>query len=390
MVCDRNAQEQRVQHGSVRDFPQPPSQCANDAHQEADYPQCSRQQSSRQEDTGEQDCRKRVDRRQASCQQEANKYGFWQHSLYEHDLLRLQQLVVRTPESSSLSAINAKRAHDLATVLNMDNPDPSSLCLKCPAPSCRTTFPETTTYRGFEEHTRRHNLEFFRIDLHVCPFGCQLGIFDTIQQYIHIDSCPRTSTVDPNASPPKFTYNDCACHTLVGPPPFLIIGLSWLDSVTFLRHVLGSDPNSPQHVETLLHQYDPSSFIVYQHTNDILRSSVLCPEPEVHYDLQALECRFITQQDLQILGMQQLAKSQIIYSIMQGLCPVLVPMSVNAMSQHWERLCLYTYQFNIEYGPLNVWLRISQEEAEDVGKYTSTGSLSSTTRQWTYWLLYPY
>ncbi|KAH0208664.1 hypothetical protein KCV03_g10407, partial [Aureobasidium melanogenum] len=167
MVCDRNAQEQRVQHGSVRDFPQPPSQCANDAHQEADYPQCSRQQSSRQEDTGEQDCRKRVDLRQASCQQEANKYGFWQHSLYEHDLQRLQQLVVRTPESSSLSAINAKRAHDLATVLNMDNPDPSSLCLKCPAPSCRTTFAETTTYRGFEEHTRRHNLEFLRIDLHL-------------------------------------------------------------------------------------------------------------------------------------------------------------------------------------------------------------------------------
>ncbi|KAG9896102.1 hypothetical protein KCV02_g17079, partial [Aureobasidium melanogenum] len=75
---------------------------------EADYPQCSRQQSSCQEDTGEQDCHKRVDLRQASCQQEANKYGFWQHSLYEHDLQRLQQLVVRTPQSSSLSAINAK------------------------------------------------------------------------------------------------------------------------------------------------------------------------------------------------------------------------------------------------------------------------------------------
>lgn len=25
------------------------------------------------------------------------------------------------------------------------------------------------------------------------------------------------------------------------------------------------------------------------------------------------------------------------------------------------------YKFNIEYGPLNVWLRIPQEEAEDIG-----------------------
>lgn len=64
-------------------------------------------------------------------------------------------------------------------------------------------------------------------------------------------------------------------------------------------------------------------------------------------------------------------KSQIICSIMQGLCPVLVPMGVNAMSQDWERLCLYMYKFNIEYGPLDVWLPISQKEAEDIGKDTS-------------------
>ena len=57
--------------------------------------------------------------------------------------------------------------------------------------------------------------------------------------------------------------------------------------------------------------------------------------------------------------------------IMQGLCPVLVPMGVNAMSQDWERLCLYMYKFNIEYGPLDVWLPISQKEAEDIGKDTS-------------------
>lgn len=64
-------------------------------------------------------------------------------------------------------------------------------------------------------------------------------------------------------------------------------------------------------------------------------------------------------------------KSQISYVIMQGLCPVLVPMGVNAMSQDWERLCLYMYKFNIEYGPLDVWLHIAQEEAEDIGRDTS-------------------
>ena len=29
------------------------------------------------------------------------------------------------------------------------------------------------------------------------------------------------------------------------------------------------------------------------------------------------------------------------------------------------------YKFNIEYGPLDVWLPISQKEAEDIGKDTS-------------------
>ncbi|KAH0016132.1 hypothetical protein KCU78_g7955, partial [Aureobasidium melanogenum] len=542
-VCGRNAQEQRVHHGSVRDFPQPPSQCANDAHQEADYPQCSRQQSSRQEDTGEQDCPMRVDLRQASCQQEANEYGFWQHALYKHDLQRLQQLVVRTPESLSLSAINAKRAHNLAAVLIMDNPDPSL--------SASNVLP------------RRIGQPFQRIPLIEALRNTRAGI--TSSSF----ALAFTSTINPNASPSKFISSDCACHKLVGPPSFPdhwsqvharyayyepnfplkddVCGYGRPDSVTFLRHVSGSDPSSPQRVETLLHQYDPLSFIVYQHTNDILRSSVLCPEPEVHYDMQALEGLLITQQDLQILWIQQLARlsgtsishpdatlsdrdgsiitttvvlltipnfaphmvipdpyknltpstfgparpsiiptraklrrtctaaiaqpkihlnfierhdedaykyhfeshlnSAILTAtelhlsgrasvqsitvvcsehlpscflpsfahdldvecqlvsrclaggqrsastlektqtqpwrqpfgssprssiqIMQGLCPVLVAMGVNAMYQDWERLCLYMYKFNIEYGPLDVWLRISQEEAEEMGRDTS-------------------
>lgn len=56
-------------------------------------------------------------------------------------------------------------------------------------------------------------------------------------------------------------------------------------------------------------------------------------------------------------------KSHIIGAVVEGVCPFLVSMGTNAISHHWGRFSLLFQQLEATYGPIDIWLRISKEEA---------------------------
>ena len=56
-------------------------------------------------------------------------------------------------------------------------------------------------------------------------------------------------------------------------------------------------------------------------------------------------------------------KTQIVDAIMKGRRPVLISMGANALSHNWERFSLFHGLFEDAYGSLDMWLRLSPEEA---------------------------
>jgi hypothetical protein len=64
-------------------------------------------------------------------------------------------------------------------------------------------------------------------------------------------------------------------------------------------------------------------------------------------------------------------KKQIIRAIMEGCCPIVVSMGVNAMTHNWARVSLFHREFEATYGPLNMWLHISAEEDSGSRQETS-------------------
>jgi hypothetical protein len=56
-------------------------------------------------------------------------------------------------------------------------------------------------------------------------------------------------------------------------------------------------------------------------------------------------------------------KTQKVDAIMKGRRPVLISMGANALSHNWERFSLFNGLFEDGYGSLDMWLRLSPEEA---------------------------
>lgn len=79
-------------------------------------------------------------------------------------------------------------------------------------------------------------------------------------------------------------------------------------------------------------------------------------------------------------------KAHIINVAKEGPCPVIVSMGTNAISHHWGHFSLLHQQLEAEYGPINIWLRLSSEEAfgarEEVNRV-----MFRATRNGYYWLL---
>jgi hypothetical protein len=63
------------------------------------------------------------------------------------------------------------------------------------------------------------------------------------------------------------------------------------------------------------------------------------------------------------LQFTQRIKAQIMYAMLGGRYPVIVSMGVNALSHNAERLQLFMHDFESQYGPLDVWLRVLKGEA---------------------------
>jgi hypothetical protein len=64
-------------------------------------------------------------------------------------------------------------------------------------------------------------------------------------------------------------------------------------------------------------------------------------------------------------------KSQIIRSVMEGCCPVVVSMGTNALSHNWGRFSLFQREFEAAYRPLSIFIRISVSEAKGPQEETS-------------------
>jgi hypothetical protein len=65
------------------------------------------------------------------------------------------------------------------------------------------------------------------------------------------------------------------------------------------------------------------------------------------------------------LEFTQRIKARIMDAILGGCCPIIISMGVNASSHNTERLGLFMHDFESQYGPLNVWLRVLKGEAEE-------------------------
>lgn len=98
-----------------------------------------------------------------------------------------------------LNTIDDQKASNLAVVAN--GVPGGVFRFSCPFPSCSDEFEPDCTYGRFSEHSLTHIRELFDMGINICPFGCEIGFVDALQQRHHVAfncfSAPRARSPDP-------------------------------------------------------------------------------------------------------------------------------------------------------------------------------------------------
>jgi hypothetical protein len=111
---------------------------------------------------------------------------------------------LRYAGAKNLSTIGENLACQIAKAVDARKLPANGLHFRCPAKSCLRDFHHDCSYETFVSHVSEHESELFSVGLNVCPFGCESGFLDPVQQH------PNMSAPDAyDEGPQVCNYRGC-------------------------------------------------------------------------------------------------------------------------------------------------------------------------------------